>query len=126
MIKLLLVEDNEMNRDMLGRRLIRKGFEVYYAENGLEAVEAAANQMFDIILMDMNLPVMDGWEATQKIRALSNKDKLPIIAVTAHAMSVDYEKAMNAGCDEYVSKPVQFDELLQKIAQPIETRNDSA
>lgn len=115
MKKILLVEDNEMNRDMLSRRLIRKGFEVITAEDGLEGVEKALSEHPDLILMDMNLPGIDGWEATQRIREQEQGKRTPIIAVTAHAMSPDYEKAINAGCDHYEPKPIQLESLLRKI-----------
>jgi two-component system response regulator len=115
MKKVLLIEDNEMNRDMLSRRLIRKGFDVVMAENGLDGVEMAFSEAPDLILMDMNLPDIDGWEATRKIRERETKHHIPIIAVTAHAMSMDYNKAINAGCDQYEPKPIQLASLLEKI-----------
>lgn len=115
MKKILLVEDNEMNRDMLSRRLIRKGFEVIIAEDGLSGVEKAISEQPDLILMDMNLPGIDGWEATQRIREHEHSKRTPIIAVTAYAMSPDYEKAINVGCDDYEPKPIQLDSLLKKM-----------
>jgi CheY-like chemotaxis protein len=113
--KILLVEDNEMNRDMLSRRLTRKEFDVEFALDGQQAVEMAATIRPDLILMDLSLPVMDGWEAIRRIKADEATKKIPIIALTAHAMSGDREKALNAGADEYDVKPVEMDRLLAKI-----------
>lgn len=115
MKKILLVEDNEMNRDMLSRRLERKGFEVVTAEDGVQGVAMAFSETPDLILMDINLPGIDGWEATRQIRERKTDTRIPIIAVTAHAMSVDYGKALNAGCDQYEPKPIQLASLLEKI-----------
>ncbi|MCC0177360.1 response regulator [Waterburya agarophytonicola K14] len=115
MPKILLVEDNEMNRDMLSRRLERRGYEVNIAVNGLEGVEMANSIMPDLILMDMSLPVMDGWEATKNIKADSVTQSIPVIALTAHAMSGDREKAIQAGCDDYDTKPIELSRLLTKI-----------
>jgi two-component system cell cycle response regulator DivK len=115
MPKILLVEDNEMNRDMLSRRLIRKGYEVVMAFDGQQAVEAAGAQKPDLILMDMSLPVIDGWEATRRIKATPETHAIPVIALTAHAMSDDREKALQAGCDDYDTKPVDLPRLLDKI-----------
>jgi len=115
MPKLLLVEDNEMNRDMLSRRLQRKGFDVVFAVDGQAAVDLAAMENPDIILMDMSLPVMDGWEATRQIKSNQDISSIPIIALTAHAMSGDREKALEAGCEEYDTKPVDFPRLVDKI-----------
>lgn len=115
MPKLLLVEDNEMNRDMLSRRLLRKGFEVVTAVDGREGVTMALAELPDLILMDMNMPVLDGWEATREIKAAPQTAAIPIIALTAHAMSGDREKGMAAGCDDYDTKPIEFDRLLGKI-----------
>ncbi|WP_432472823.1 response regulator [Amphritea sp. HPY] len=117
MKKILLVEDDELNRDMLSRRLERKGFEVVLAEDGLQGVGKAFSETPDLILMDMNLPGIDGWEATRRIRDKEIDQRVPIIAVTAHAMSRDYEKAVNAGCDHYEAKPIQLASLLEKIHQ---------
>lgn len=117
MTKVLLVEDNEMNRDMLSRRLIRRGFEVVFAVNGKEGVDLARSEKPDIILMDMSLPVMDGWEATRCVKADDATRSVPVIGLTAHAMSGDREKAIEAGCDDYDTKPVEFDRLLGKIEQ---------
>lgn len=117
MPRILLVEDNEMNRDMLSRRLMRKGFEVALAVDGHEGVAMAAAGGFDLILMDMSLPEIDGWEATRLVREAEAGagTHVPIIALTAHAMSGDREKAMAAGCDDYDTKPVELDRLLGKI-----------
>ena len=115
MPKVLLVEDNEMNRDMLSRRLARRGFEVVFAADGQQGVDLARSEKPDIILMDMSLPVMDGWEATRRIKADGTMRRIPVIGLTAHAMSGDREKAIEAGCDDYDSKPVEIDRLLGKI-----------
>jgi two-component system, cell cycle response regulator DivK len=115
MPKILLVEDNEMNRDMLSRRLQRRGFEVVIAVNGAEGVTMANSEIPDLILMDMSLPVMDGWEATKTIKANSTTKSIPVIALTAHAMSGDREKALEAGCDDYDTKPIDLSRLLSKI-----------
>ena len=115
MTKILLVEDNEMNRDMLSRRLIRKKYEVLVAVDGRESVEMARSEAPDLILMDMSLPVMDGWEATRQLKASPETQAIPIIALTAHAMSGDREKAMEAGCDDYDTKPIELPRLLGKI-----------
>lgn len=115
MAKILLVEDNEMNRDMLSRRLQRKGFEVTMAFDGQQGVDMAKAQMPDLILMDMSLPVLDGWDATRKIKADEVTKVIPVIALTAHAMAGDREKALEAGCDDYDTKPVEFVRLLEKI-----------
>ena len=116
MPKILLVEDNEMNRDMLSRRLERRGYQVIIAVDGQEGVALAQSQTPDLILMDMSLPVLDGWEATRQLRAASETRTVPIIALTAHAMQGDREKAIEAGCDDYDTKPVEFQRLLEKIA----------
>jgi two-component system, cell cycle response regulator DivK len=115
MAKILLVEDNEMNRDMLSRRLIRNGHEVSIAIDGQQGVDMALAQVPDLILMDMSLPVIDGWEATRRVRANEATRKIPVIALTAHAMAGDREKAMEAGCDDYDTKPVEITRLLGKI-----------
>mgnify|MGYP000889970886 CR=1 FL=1 len=117
MVRILLVEDNEMNRDMLSRRLSRRGFEVLLAENGQAGVELAASQRPDLVLMDMSLPVMDGWEATRRIKADPSTAAIPVIALTAHAMATDREMALQAGCDDYDSKPVDLARLIGKIEQ---------
>ena len=115
MAKVLLVEDNEMNRDMLSRRLIRRGFEVVFAVNGQQGVDLAQSEKPDIILMDMSLPIMDGWEATRRVKANDETRGVPVIGLTAHAMNGDREKAIEAGCDDYDTKPVEFDRLIGKI-----------
>ena len=113
MAKLLLVEDNETNRDMLSRRLVRKGHVVVCAMDGEQAVQMAASETPALILMDMSLPVLDGWEATKRIKA--STPKMPIIALTAHAMEGDERKAREAGCDDYDTKPIELERLLEKI-----------
>jgi CheY-like chemotaxis protein len=115
MATILLVEDNEMNRDMLSRRLERKGYQVLIAVDGAQGVAIAQAQKPQLILMDMSLPVMDGWEATRQIRAMPETKTTPIIALTAHAMAGDRERVLEAGCDEYETKPVDFPKLLVKI-----------
>ena len=115
MTKLLLVEDNEMNRDMLSRRLQRRGYEVIIAVDGQEGIDTAQSESPDLILMDMSLPVVDGWEATRQLKAAPETNTIPILALTAHAVSGDREKAIEAGCDEYDTKPVDFPRLLEKI-----------
>jgi two-component system cell cycle response regulator DivK len=115
MTKVLLVEDNEMNRDMLSRRLMRRGFEVIFAVDGEQGVDAARREKPDIILMDLSLPVMDGWEATRRVKSDDATRSVPVIALTARAMVGDREKAMEAGCDDYDTKPVEFDRLIGKI-----------
>jgi CheY-like chemotaxis protein len=115
MTKILIVEDNEMNLDMLSRRLERRGYEVIIATDGATGVELAKSESPDLILMDMSLPVMDGWAATSNIKADAEMKDIPIIALTAHAIAGDREKALAAGCDEYETKPVKFPKLLTKI-----------
>ena len=115
MSKILLVEDNEMNRDMLSRRLQRKGFEVVMAVDGQAGVEMASSASPDLILMDLSLPIIDGWEATRRIKADAATQKIPVIALTAHAMAGDEQKAIEAGCDDYDTKPVDLKRLLGKI-----------
>lgn len=115
MAKILLIEDNEMNRDMLSRRLQRKGYNVLIAVDGAEGVEMAQSTRPDLILMDMSLPVLDGWEATRRLKANDQTKDIPIIAQTAHAMAGDREKCLAAGCDDYATKPVEIKELLNKI-----------
>lgn len=116
MPRILLVEDNEMNRDMLSRRLQRRGFEVGIAVDGVAGVDRALEGGWDLILMDMSLPEIDGWEATRRIRAAKGGAKVPIIALTAHAMSGDRDRALEAGCNDYDTKPVELDRLLGKIS----------
>ena len=115
MPKILLVEDNEMNWDMLSRRLTRKGYEVVLAFDGQQGVQMAGPEAPDLILMDMSLPVLDGWEATRRIKAAPETQGIPVIALTAHAMSSDRDKAMEAGCDDYDTKPIEMPRLLEKI-----------
>jgi len=115
MPKILLVEDNEMNRDMLTRRLQRKSYEVDAAVNGEEGIEAARRSRPDLIIMDMGLPGIDGWEATRRIKAVPETAAIPVIALTSHAMAGDREKALEAGCDDYDTKPVDLERLLGKI-----------
>ena len=115
MPKILLVEDNEMNRDMLSRRLQRKGYQVVLALDGQSGVEMTQTQAPDLVLMDMSLPVLDGWEATRRLKADTATRHIPVIALTAHAMSSDREKAIEAGCDDYDTKPVELMRLLAKI-----------
>lgn len=117
MVRILLAEDNEMNRDMLSRRLARRGFEVLIAENGERAVAMTGSERPDLVLMDMSLPVIDGWEATRRLKADAATAAIPIIALTAHAMASDRERAMEAGCDDYDSKPVDLARLLEKIGK---------
>jgi len=115
MTKILLVEDNEMNRDCLSRLLARRGYDVTCAEDGETAIEMAQGDAPDIILMDISLPGVDGYQATRTLRALPGTERTPIIALTAHAMTSDREKAMQAGCSDYETKPVEFPRLLKKI-----------
>jgi two-component system, cell cycle response regulator DivK len=116
MPKILLVEDNEMNRNMLSRRLIRHGYEVVMAVDGQQGTEMAISERPDLILMDMSLPVMDGWEATRQVKGNDVTRQIPVIALTAHAMAGDRERAMEVGCDDYDTKPVELPRLLGKIA----------
>jgi CheY-like chemotaxis protein len=120
-VKILLVEDNEMNRDMLSRRLRRNGYEVVIAIDGQQGVDMAAAESPDLILMDMSLPVIDGWEAARRVRENEATRKIPVIALTAHAMAGDREKAIEAGCDDYDTKPVEITRLLGKITALIES-----
>jgi CheY-like chemotaxis protein len=122
MSKILLVEDNEMNRDMLSRRLQRKGHQVLIAIDGAQGVELAHVHEPDIILMDMSLPVLDGWEATQQLKAAPETSDIPIIALTAHAMAGDREKCLEVGCDDYDTKPIEFSRLLGKIQALLEKK----
>ena len=115
MVKILIVEDNEMNRDMLSRRLIRRGYQIVMAVDGAEGIAAANSENPDLILMDMSLPVVDGWEATRRLKAEPLTRAIPIIGLTAHAMTGDRDKAIAAGCDDYDTKPVELPRLLQKI-----------
>ena len=125
MPKILIVEDNELNRDMLSRRLVKRGFDVSIAIDGQEGVERASADRPDLILMDLSLPVIDGWEATRRIKADPATAAIPVIALTAHAMAGDRERALAAGCDDYDSKPVEIDRLMGKITALL-TRGPSA
>lgn len=120
MAKILLVEDNEMNWDMLSRRLKRRGYEVVVATDGRQGVEMASSEAPDLILMDMGLPVLDGWQATKQIKQTSRIQSIPIIALTSHAMKGDREKALAAGCDDYDVKPIDFPRLIEKIQQQLD------
>ena len=115
MAKILLVEDNEMNRDMLSRRLERKGYHVSLALDGAEGLQKARSEAPDLILMDMSLPVVDGWEATRQLKADEATRRIPVIALTAHAMASDEQKARDSGCDDFDTKPIELARLLQKI-----------
>jgi CheY-like chemotaxis protein len=117
MPKILLVEDNEMNRDMLSRRLLKKGFDLVMAVDGEQALEMASAEAPDLILMDISLPGLDGWEATRRLKAMPETQAIPIIALTAHAMAGDREKCLEAGCNDYDTKPVEFPRLLGKIQE---------
>jgi two-component system, cell cycle response regulator DivK len=119
--KVLLIEDNEMDRDMLSRRLIRRGFQAVFAMDGQQGVDLARSERPDIILMDMSLPVIDGWEATRRVKADDATRGVPVIGLTAHVMSGDREKAIEAGCDDYDTKPVEFDRLIGKIERLLGT-----
>ena len=116
MARILLVEDNEMNRDMLTRRLKRKGYEVVVAKNGQEAIDVARDESPAVILMDLSLPVLDGWEATRRLKSDPQTHSIPVIALTAHAIASDREKALASGCDDFDTKPVDLDRLLSKIS----------
>jgi CheY-like chemotaxis protein len=122
MTKILLVEDNELNRDMLSRRLQRRGFEVVNAVDGQEGVEMAHSEAPELILMDISLPIIDGWEAARKIKTSPKTRATPIIALTAHAMVGDREKSLEAGCDDYDTKPIDFQRLLQKMKTLMEKK----
>ena len=115
MAKILIVEDNEMNRDMLSRRLARRGYQIVLAVDGGEGIAMATAESPDLILMDMSLPVVDGWEATRRLKAEPRTRVIPVIGLTAHAMAGDREKVIDAGCDDYDTKPVELPRLLQKI-----------
>ena len=123
MFNILLVEDNEMNRDMLTRRLQRKGYEVIIAVDGKEAVRMAQSQAPDLILMDIRLPVVDGWEAMRRIKIMPETRSIPIIALTAHAMAGDMEKCLDAGCDDYDTKPIDLPRLLGKMKALLDNDN---
>jgi CheY-like chemotaxis protein len=124
MATLLLIEDNDMNRDMLSRRLTRRGYTVVQAADGVQGIDQARSAPPDLILMDLSLPVLDGWEATRQLRATSETAAIPIIALTAHALSGDREHSLEAGCDDYETKPIDFARLLEKIERLLQ-RNTS-
>ncbi len=115
MAKILLVEDNELNRDMLSRRLQRKGHQVLLAADGMQAILMAESETPDLVLLDMSLPVIDGWEAARRLKSSATTARVPVIALTAHVMAGDRERALAAGCDEYDTKPIDFPQLLSKI-----------
>lgn len=115
MAKILLVEDNEMNRDMLSRRLKRRGYEVIMALDGSQGISMTISERPDLVLMDMSLPIIDGWEATKTLKTNPDTQSIPIIALTAHAMAGDREKALQAGCDDYDTKPIELNRLIEKI-----------
>lgn len=119
MSKVLVVEDNEMNRDMLSRRLARKGYTVLVAQDGIEGIDTAKAEIPDIIIMDLSLPRVDGWEATRRLKADPDTRAIPVIALTAHAMSTDRDKALAAGCDDFDTKPVDFNRLVDKIERAL-------
>lgn len=125
MAKILLVEDNEMNRDMLSRRLMRKGYDVVVALNGAEGVAMASSETPDLILMDMSLPVMSGWDATKNLKGNPGTVSIPVIALTAHAMSTDRDQALQAGCDDFDTKPIELARLLDKIETLLKKRASS-
>ena len=122
MAKILLVEDNELNQDMLSRRLRRKGYDVVVATDGIQGVAMASSEAPALILMDMRLPGLDGWEATRRLKATPETGSIPIIGLSAHAMSGDREKALEAGCDDYDTKPIELPRLLEKINTLLERR----
>jgi two-component system, cell cycle response regulator DivK len=126
MATILVVEDNELNRDMLTRRLQRRGYETLMAEDGVQGLEAARQSRPSLILMDMSLPVMDGWEATKRLKGSPETSGIPIVALTAHAMSGDRERALEAGCDDYDTKPVEFPRLILKIETLLKSAIDPA
>jgi two-component system, cell cycle response regulator DivK len=121
MARILLVEDNEMNRDMLSRRLLRRGHVISIAVDGQQAIDMAQAEMPELILMDMSLPIIDGWEATRRLKANDATKAIPIIALTAHAMASDEEKAREAGCDDFDTKPIELPRLLEKIEKHLRT-----
>jgi CheY-like chemotaxis protein len=126
MSKILLVEDNEFNRDMLSRRLQRRGFEVALAEDGETGIAKARSEKPDLILMDMDLPVLDGWEATRRLKTDASLKSIPIIALTAHAMQSDCDRAYQAGCDDFATKPIEFAELISKIDRVLGPRGEAS
>ncbi len=125
MTRILLVEDNEMNRDMLSRRLERKGYEVLLALDGQQGVDMTRAERPDLVLMDMSLPVLDGWAATRQLKADAETTRIPVIALTAHAMASDRDAALEAGCDDYDTKPIELPRLLEKIVRLLEARSSA-
>lgn len=125
MPRILLVEDNEMNRDMLSRRLQRRGYEVIIAVDGQMGIDMAKSETPDLILMDMSLPVIDGWEATRTLKGADETKDIPVIALTAHAMSTDRDKAIQAGCDDYDTKPIELPRLLGKMEALMKSRSEA-
>ena len=125
MPRILLVEDNELNRDMLSRRLQRKGYDVMIAMDGEAGLTMAASERPDLILMDMSLPVLDGWEATRRLKGMQETAAIPVIALTAHVMAGDRDKAIEAGCDDYDAKPIEFERLLEKMQALLKKRDKS-
>ncbi len=123
MPKILLIEDNEMNRDMLSRRLSRRGYELVIAVDGEQGLAMAQSEMPDLILMDMSLPVLDGWEATRRLKSAPETRSIPVIALTAHAMAGDKAKALSAGCDDYDTKPIELRRLLGKIQGQLDSKD---
>jgi CheY-like chemotaxis protein len=126
MTTILVVEDNELNRDMLTRRLERRGYETLVAADGEQGLEVARRLRPNLILMDMSLPVLDGWEATKRLKSQPETSSIPIVALTAHAMSGDRERALHAGCDEYDTKPVEFSRLVMKIEALLDGKTEAA
>jgi two-component system, cell cycle response regulator DivK len=126
MTKILLVDDNEVNRDMLSRRLQRRGFEVLLAQDGSQGIEVAKNKMPDLVLMDMDLPLIDGWEATRQLKGDEKTRAIPVIALTAHALRSDCDRAFQSGCSDFATKPIEFDALLDKIARSLGARTMEA
>ena len=122
MTKILLVEDNELNRDMLSRRLMRQGYDVVVAQDGATGLELTETEQPALVLMDMSLPVLDGWEATQRLKANPETRSIPVIALTAHAMTTDRERALAAGCDDYDTKPIELPRLLEKMERLLNRR----
>lgn len=125
MTKILLVEDNDMNLDMLSRRLMRRGYDVVVASNGAEGLAKIKTDQPDIVLMDMNLPIIDGWEATRRLKVDPTTQKIPVLALTAHAMSGDRQKALDAGCSDYDTKPIELSRLISKIEALLQQNKDS-
>lgn len=119
MARILLVEDNEFNRDMLSRRLHRRGFEVTMAEDGAAGISVAKSLLPDLILMDMDLPILDGWEATRRLKSDNQTRRIPVIALTAHALQSDCDRAYAAGCDDFATKPIEFSSLIEKIRKAL-------